>query len=157
MTQVPGPTREITVGQLAARSVNLVLAARSEQRLRARCRAARLRVPLANQNPIPALGGRVGVGEADNAGARNCNPRLGHTNVRLDWGRSNVADNPLSASGWRGVVAFTGSLLTLALLVSLRLSTLQPLSPATAPQASVRPSMTQASSCTVPTALGMPP
>ena len=40
-----------------------------------------------------------------------------------------------SAAGWRGVVAFTGSLLTLALLVSLRLSTLQPLSPATAPQA----------------------
>jgi YNFM family putative membrane transporter len=40
-----------------------------------------------------------------------------------------------SASGWRGVVAFTGSLLTLALLVSLRLSTLQPLSPVTAPQA----------------------
>jgi YNFM family putative membrane transporter len=39
-----------------------------------------------------------------------------------------------SAAGWRGVVAFTGSLLTLALLVSLRLSTLQPLSPATAPQ-----------------------
>jgi YNFM family putative membrane transporter len=40
-----------------------------------------------------------------------------------------------SAAGWRGVVAFTGSLLTLALLVSLRLSTLQPLSPVTAPQA----------------------
>jgi len=39
-----------------------------------------------------------------------------------------------SAAGWRGVVAFTGSLLTMALLVSLRLSTLQPLSPATAPQ-----------------------
>jgi len=39
-----------------------------------------------------------------------------------------------SAAGWRGVVAFTGSLLTLALVVSLRLSTLQPLSPATAPQ-----------------------
>jgi YNFM family putative membrane transporter len=37
-----------------------------------------------------------------------------------------------SAAGWRGVVAFTGSLLTLALVVSLRLSTLQPLSPATA-------------------------
>lgn len=41
-----------------------------------------------------------------------------------------------SAAGWRGVVAFTGSLLTLALVVSLRLSTLQPLSPATTPQTS---------------------
>jgi len=40
-----------------------------------------------------------------------------------------------SAAGWPGVAAFTGSLLTLALLISLRLSTLQPLSPVTAPQA----------------------
>ena len=40
-----------------------------------------------------------------------------------------------STAGWSGIVAFTGALLTLSLLVSLRLSTLQPLSPATTPQA----------------------
>jgi YNFM family putative membrane transporter len=39
-----------------------------------------------------------------------------------------------SAAGWRGVVAFTGSLLLVALAISLRLSTLQPLPRATADQ-----------------------
>ena len=39
-----------------------------------------------------------------------------------------------SAAGWSGVVVFTGGLLTLALAVSLRLSTLQPLTQMTGPQ-----------------------
>jgi MFS transporter, YNFM family, putative membrane transport protein len=39
-----------------------------------------------------------------------------------------------SAGGWRAVVIFIGSLLILALLISLRLSTLQPLAFAAAPQ-----------------------
>lgn len=39
-----------------------------------------------------------------------------------------------SASGWRGVVEFTGSLLILALLISLRLTALQPLPILTAQQ-----------------------